>query len=51
MPYKFQGSRVFVKKEGKWKLLKAYPNTPAGREKAKKYAAALNANVKEKEGW
>jgi hypothetical protein len=41
MPYKSSGKRVYVKKGGKWKLLKQH-GTPGD---ARKHAQALNINV------
>ncbi len=43
MPYKISGNAVYVKKGGKWKLLKRYTS----RAKALAYFRALKANVKE----
>jgi len=44
VPYKHVGARVYVKKKGKWQLLKKHPN----EQKARAHARALNANVKHK---
>ena len=43
MPYKKEGSKVFVKKGGKWRLLKDYGK--GGNMKAQAYLRALHANV------
>ena len=45
VPYKAVGAKVFVKKGGKWELLKEHA-TP---EKARRHAVALNMNT-HKEG-
>jgi hypothetical protein len=41
MPYKSSGKRVYVKRGGKWKLLKQH-GTPG---QARSHVAALNINV------
>lgn len=42
MPYRARGKKVYVKKGGKWVVLKVH-STP---EKAKAHATALNINVR-----
>jgi hypothetical protein len=44
MPYKAVGSRVYVKRRGKWVLMKTHPDA----RHAKAHAAALNINVHKK---
>lgn len=43
MPYRAIGNRVYVKRGNRWVLLKSH----SGPLKARRHAAALNANVKE----
>ena len=42
MPYKIKGSSVYVKKKGRWVLLKKHPN----RKKALAHFRALKINVR-----
>ena len=42
MPYKQTGVRVYVKRHGKWVLLKAHSSVA----KAKRHVKALRANVR-----
>ena len=42
MPYKSIGKNVYVKRKGKWVLLKEHSSSA----KARNHAKALNANVK-----
>ncbi len=45
MPYKRVGKTVYIKKSGKWHVLKTHPST----EKAISHLKALNINVMKKE--
>jgi hypothetical protein len=44
MPYKVEGKTVYVKKGGKWQVLKKHPS----EAKAQAHLTALNINVEHK---
>jgi len=44
MPYKRSGKTVYVKRGGRWVVLKSHPTV----NKARKHLAALNINVRHK---
>ena len=44
MPYKTSGTKVLVKRGGKWRVLKTHKT----EAEAKRHCKALNANVKHK---
>lgn len=48
MPYRRSGTKVQVKKGGKWHTLKDYAGQKNAVEKAEKYRKALEVNVHHK---